>query len=37
MHIQIRIMQIILQNIQYRNKELLLNLIKTELINYTLD
>ncbi len=37
MNIQIRIMQIILQNIQFRNKELLLNLIKAELINYTLD
>ena len=33
MHIQIRIIQIILQSIQYRNKELLLDLIKAELIN----
>ena len=33
MHIQIRIIQIILQSIQYRNKELLLDLIKAELIS----
>ncbi len=33
MQIQIRIIQIILQTIKYKNKELLLNLIKAELIN----
>ena len=33
MHIHIRIITIILQSIQYRNKELLLNLIKAELIS----
>ena len=33
MHTQIRIIQIILQSIQYRNKELLLDLIKAELIS----
>jgi len=31
MHIHIRIIEIILQSIQYRNKELLLELIKAEL------
>lgn len=33
MQIQLRIIEIILQSIQYRNKELLLNLIKAELIS----
>ena len=33
MNIQIRIISIILQSIQYKNKELLLNLIKAELIS----
>lgn len=33
MHIHIRIIEIILQSIQYRNKELLLDLIKAELIS----
>lgn len=33
MHIHIRIIEIILQSIQYRNKELLLELIKAELIS----
>ena len=33
MDTQIRIIQIILQSIQYRNKELLLDLIKAELIS----
>ena len=33
MHIYIRIIKIILQSIQYRNKELLLELIKAELIS----
>ena len=33
MHIYIRIIEIILQSIQYRNKELLLDLIKAELIS----
>jgi hypothetical protein len=33
MHIHIRIIEIILQTIQYKNKELLLNLIKAELIS----
>ncbi len=33
MHIHIRIIEIILRSIQYKNKELLLNLIKAELIS----
>lgn len=33
MHIHIRIIEIILKSIQYKNKELLLNLIKAELIS----